>query len=125
MLILEVGKMLYPEALDLFEALKDGRKIIETRANSTKYWSLNIDQEIWFKSLATREILQKKIIKNPRFYQYFGDARRTIAHAYKKEDFQKIMPGVRSLEEVIKNYFAFPDYEQKVARFGLVVFEVG
>ena len=37
-------------------------------------------------------------------------------------DFRKVMPFVSSVEEMKKVYYSFPNYKEKINKFGLIVF---
>jgi ASC-1-like (ASCH) protein len=40
----------------------------------------------------------------------------------KKIDFKKIMPFVNSIEEMKEIYYSFPNYKEKIEKFGIVAF---
>ena len=99
---------------DNFDEVENGTKRIETRAGTIKYQSIQVGDTLTFvcgESQCIKKIIQK-------FHWSSIDA------MVKEIDFKKIMPLVKSVEEMKKVYAGYPDYEQKIREFGLFGFEI-
>jgi ASC-1-like (ASCH) protein len=97
-----------------FEVIKEGRKTIESRAAIDRYRKIKEGDVLVF--VCGSEKLEKKVKK----VEYY----KTIEEMTKVINFKKVMPFVDSIEEMKKVYFSFPDYKQKIDKFGLVVFKL-
>jgi ASC-1-like (ASCH) protein len=42
----------------------------------------------------------------------------------KKIPFKKIMPDLKSVTEVKKAYYSYPNYKEKIQKFGILAFEL-
>lgn len=99
---------------DTFEAIRDGRKRVETRAATIKY-----------KDIVAGDVLEmscdgdkfEKKIKKVRHFPSISE----LLKVYKPED---INPTLHSEEALTKKYHSFPNYEEKIKEFGLVAFEL-
>lgn len=114
MRVLKMGNMKSED--DLFDFMRFGKKTIDTRANTPKYQDICIGDKLVFESIATKD----KIIRRVKAIRWH----ETIAEAVKHEDYTKILPGLKTLEEITQAYYYFPDYEEKIKKWGLVVFEL-
>lgn len=97
-----------------FDEVKNGSKQIETRAASTKYQPIVEGDVLQF--VCEKETLSKKILRKQHF--------ASIDAMIKKIPFKKIMPSVKSVEEMKKAYSSYSDYDQKIKQFGIFVFEL-
>ncbi len=97
-----------------FEAIKKGRKTIDTRASTDKHRRIEEGDVLVF--VCGNDKLEKKVEK----VEYY----KTIEEMTKAIDFKKIMPFVDSIEEMKKVYFSFPGYREKIDKLGLVVFRL-
>jgi ASC-1-like (ASCH) protein len=97
-----------------FDEVKNGIKSIETRAGTIKYQPIEIDDMLTF--VCGKEKCSKKIIK--KFHW------KSINAMVKEINFKKVMPSVKSVDEMKKAYSSYPDYEMKIKEFGLLGFEL-
>lgn len=97
----------------VFDSIKDGQKNIETRAATVKYQKTEPGDTLIF--ICGNEKLEKKV-KKINLY-------RTIDEMIKDINFKKIMPFVNSVDEMKKTYYSFPNYKDKIKKFGLIAFE--
>ena len=97
-----------------FDEVKSGVKSIETRACTVRYQPIEVGDTLTF--VCGKEKCMKKIIK--KFHW------RSVDAMTKKINFKKIMPSVKSVEEMKKVYASYPDYEKKIKEHGLLGFEL-
>jgi len=98
----------------IFDSIRDGEKAIETRPATDKYRKIKEGDILVF--ICGDEKLEKEIEK--------VDYYKSIDEMTKVIDFKKIMPFVDSIEEMKNIYFSFPNYKDKIGKFGLVVFKL-
>jgi len=96
----------------VFDLIKNGEKTIETRAATDKYRKIKEGDILVF--VCNDDKLEKEIEK--------VDYYKSIDEITKAIDFKKIMPFVDSIEEMKQVYYSFPDYREKIRKFGLIVF---
>ena len=96
----------------VFDAIKNGQKVIETRAATDKYREVKSGDILVF--LCGDEKLEKQIKK--------VDIYESIDEMVKVIDFKDVMPFVDSVDAMKKVYFSFPKYKEKIEKFGLIVF---
>ena len=97
-----------------FDELQSGIKSIETRAASPKYQSIKIGDTLTFicgNNKFSRVIKTKRHFKN-------------LDSMFKVIPFKKIMPELDSIEEVKKIYYSYPNYKEKIKKFGILAFEL-
>ncbi|KKR88574.1 MAG: hypothetical protein UU85_C0004G0145 [Candidatus Wolfebacteria bacterium GW2011_GWA2_42_10] len=99
---------------DIFKAIKNGKKKIETRAATEKYRELKINDVIMF--VCGKEILKKKIKSAENF--------KTISALLKKYKPQQINPRIKIEKELRKMWYSFPNYRKKIRKHGLVVWKL-
>ena len=99
---------------DNFEEVRDGSKSVETRAGTTRYQPIEVDDTLVF--VCGDESFSKRVAK--KFHWSSIDA------MVKEVDFKKVMPSVKSVEEMKIVYFSYPDYENKIKEHGLLGFEL-
>ena len=98
----------------VFDSIKKGDKIIETRAATNKYRKIKKGDILVF--VCEGEKLEKEVKK----VSYF----KSIDGMIKEIDFKKIMPFVNSIKEMKQVCYSFTDYQEKINQFGLVVFDL-
>ena len=98
----------------VFDSVKEGDKIIETRAATVKNRKIKKGDFLVF--VCEGEKLEKEIKK----VSYF----KSIDGMVKEIDFKKIMPFVNSIEEMKQVCYSFSNYQEKIKQFGLVAFEL-
>lgn len=97
-----------------FEDVRKGIKPIETRAGTVRYQPIEVGDTLVF--VCGDERFEKKVTKK---YHW-----PSIDAMVAEIPFNKIMPDVASIEEMKKAYASYPDYEEKIAEFGLLGFEL-
>jgi len=100
---------------DNFDEVKAGLKTIETRAASFKYKNIQAGDILIF--ACGKERLSKQVVKRQHF--------PSVEEMVKEIPFNKIMPGVKSVEEMKKVYSSYPDYDEKIKEFGILALELG
>lgn len=98
----------------VFGAIKNGQKTIETRAATDKYRRIKVGDVLVF--VCGDEELEKSVEK--------ADIYKSIDEMVKVIDFKNVMPFVDSIDEMKKVYFSFPNYKEKIEKFGLVAFKL-
>jgi ASC-1-like (ASCH) protein len=99
---------------DNFEELRSGIKAVETRAASIKYQPIEKGDTLIF--VCSKDKFSKTITKKTHF--------KSIDAMLKKIPFRKIMPGLKSVAEVKKAYYSYPNYKEKIQEFGILAFEL-
>ncbi len=94
--------------LDIFSAIKNGRKKIETRARTPRYRNVGKGEILTFMCGAKK--FQKKVKKAEHF--------KTIAALLKKHQPREINPFISAESELRKMYQGF--YREKVKQYGIV-----
>jgi ASC-1-like (ASCH) protein len=97
-----------------FELIQEGKKKIETRAGNQEYFQIRENDSIEF-SCGGEKIIKR--VKKISHYKNLDDL--FVAHK-----FQEINPEVSSYEELREKYAAFPGYEQRIKKYGILVFEL-
>jgi|SRR3989344_1831952 len=98
-----------------FDEIKDGSKLIETRAATVKYRPIQVGDTLIFTCKAER--LAKKVLSKRHFV--------SIEIMIKTVPYQKIMPSVKSIAEMERAYSSYTGYDKKIRTFGLFAFELG
>jgi ASC-1-like (ASCH) protein len=98
---------------EIFDALRDGRKKVETRAATAKYKNLKAGEVISFS--CDGEGFEKKISKVTHL-----DSIEALLKKYKPQD---INPNLKTKEEIVAMYHSFPGYEEKIKKEGIVAIE--
>ncbi|OGZ04200.1 MAG: hypothetical protein A2648_01300 [Candidatus Lloydbacteria bacterium RIFCSPHIGHO2_01_FULL_41_20] len=99
---------------NIFDAIKSGKKKIETRAATVKYKDIKTGDVFVFvcgKSRFERKV--KKVFHS-----------KTVEGLLKKYKIKDIRPDIKTKEKFVKSYEAFAGYSQKIRRFGIMAFEV-
>ncbi|MBU4082341.1 hypothetical protein KKB98_00070 [Patescibacteria group bacterium] len=98
----------------VFDTIKKGQKTIETRAATDKYRRIKAGDILVF--VCGDEKLDKSVEK--------VDIYKGIDEMIKVIDFKSVMSFVNSIDEMKKVYFSFPNYKEKIEKFGLVAFKL-
>lgn len=96
---------------DIFNAIKSGKKKIETRAGSMKYRSISKGD------IAVLVCSKSKFEMKINLVQKFSSI-KALLRKYKPFD---INPKIKTAAELQKMYSSFPGYDQKIRKYGLVV----
>lgn len=98
---------------DIFEAISDGSKKIETRAATTKFKNLKSGDIVL---LVCGKNKAEKKIKNVQTFKTIGK----LVDVYKVSD---INPGLKTQEQLTKMYYSFSNYKEKIDKYGLIAME--
>lgn len=107
-----------------FEALKKGKKTVETRALNSE------EKDRYFGDLQTGDLLVLNYIENGKIRESLKTAIRgvrimkTVGELLKKYDIDNIWPG-GSEKELVAFYKSIPDYYEKIEKNGLAAIELG
>ena len=95
-----------------FLEIKDGLKVVETRAATPKYQEVKKGDGLVI--VCGKSRLEKKI-KRVRIFTSIGAMVKVISY-------KKIMPSVDSLTEMRKIYYGYPGYREKLKKHGVIAF---
>jgi ASC-1-like (ASCH) protein len=98
---------------DIFEAIKQGRKKVETRAATQKYRKISSGDTIFF--ICGKDSSKKEV----KSVEIFNDIDELLLNHKIKE----IAPDINTKEELEKMYNSFPGYKEKIKKFGLIALE--
>lgn len=99
---------------DIFNAIKKGKKKVETRAATEKYRKIrtgDILKLICGKERFTKSV--KKVVVVP-----------SITALLKKYRPQEVNPVCKNAKEIRRVYYSFPDYKEKIKKFGIIALEL-
>lgn len=99
---------------DTFEFIKSGKKKVETRAGSVKYQ--NIKDEDVLILFCTGKKFEKRVKKV--FHS------NSIKELLKKYSPRTINPSTNTEKELTEVYYGYPNYKEKIKKFGLLAFEL-
>lgn len=99
---------------NIFEAILDGRKKVETRAATKKFSNIKAGD---FVALVCGGEKVAKIVRRAEIF-------KTIEKMLEKYKVKDINPFLNSAEELEKMYYSFPDYRKKIKRYGLMALEL-
>jgi ASC-1-like (ASCH) protein len=102
---------------DIFKAVKTGDKTIETRPATAKYRAIQKGDELTLLSLESGE----EITKMANWVHYY----QTIEEMAKSEEVDKIVPGIKTAEDLIEVFEDFKrkwgeEYTNKLKQYGIV-----
>ena len=95
-----------------FKEIKNGLKVIETRAATERYKKIKAGDRLIFICGKTRLI--KIIAKVKRF--------RSVGAMFRAINYAKIMPSAGSASGARKIYYSYPGYKEKIKKFGIIAF---
>ena len=98
-----------------FDELKKGLKSVETRAATVRYNAVQKGDVLVI--VCGKARIEKKIKRVRHF--------ASIAALTKAIPYKKINPSARSIAEVVKMYYGYPGYKEKIKKFGIVAMELG
>ncbi len=99
---------------EIFEAIKSGRKKVETRAATVRNVKMQAGDEVLF--VCGKQSLKKSITKATKY--------RTIKAMLKDYEVKQIAPDLKTENELRDMYFAWPSYRDKIKQFGLIALEL-
>lgn len=103
-----------PESVYSFDAIGAGDKWVETRAATDKYTKIKAGDELVF-SCGNKKI-EKKVLRGTIF--------KDIASMLKRYKVTDIMPNKKTQDDLEAAYFSYPDYREKIEKFGLIALEI-
>ncbi len=95
---------------DIWQAIKNGKKKVETRAGTVKYQKVAVGDELEFVCVGQKLI--KKITKVEHF--------KSVEALCKKYRPSQINPNAKTEAELIKMYSKFSGYTEKIKKYGLL-----
>lgn len=98
----------------IFDAIRDGRKKVETRAATVRYQKTEKGDRVML--VCGKDVFEKKVVDVQIF--------KSIDTLLKKYKVRQINPNVKTEEELRKLYYSFPGYREKIKRYGLVAIEL-
>jgi len=99
---------------DIFEAIKKGRKKMETRAATPKYREVEAGDELVF-TCGGKKL--SKCVLSARVF-------KTIGSLLKEYQVKDINPAFKTEKELKKMYQSFPGYAEKIKKYGLIALEL-
>jgi|SRR3989338_4368051 len=99
---------------NIFDAIRDGKKKVETRAHTARYQHSKRGDTLVF--VCGRERFKRRVKRALRFKSINAMLRVYKAH--------NINPFVSSKKELEKIYGSFPGYKEKIKKFGLIAMEL-
>lgn len=99
---------------NIFEAIREGKKKVETRAASARYRNIKAGDILRF--VCGKDSFGKKVKKVKVF--------KSIPSLLQKYRANEINPIVHSQAELQKMYYSFPGYRDKIKRYGIIAIEL-
>ncbi|MCP6719656.1 MAG: hypothetical protein KJI71_05580 [Patescibacteria group bacterium] len=99
---------------DIFEAVREGRKKVETRAATTRF--VNIEPGDTVKLVCGNDSFEKQVKRVEIF--------KTIDELLQRYKFKEINPLVSSEKELKEMYYSFSNYQEKIRKYGLIALEL-
>lgn len=100
---------------DIFLDIKSGKKTVETRAATERYKDIKAGDMLVL--VCGKERLEK-VIKKVRIF-------KTINSLLKTYSIKKIVPKLNSEKEWREELYTYPNYKEKIKKFGLIALELG
>ena len=97
-----------------FLDIKSGKKTVETRAATEKYRDIKDGDLI---VLACGKERFEKTVKKAKIF-------KTIKALVKAYPINKIMPNISTEKELRDAYYSYPNYKEKIKKFGLIALEL-
>jgi len=99
---------------DTFLDIKSGKKAVETRAATERYQNIKAGDGLVL--VCGKNRFEKKVKKAKIF--------KTIKGLAKAYPIKKIMPDISSIKELEMTYYSYPNYKEKIKKFGLIALEL-
>lgn len=99
---------------DIFDAIKSGKKKVETRAATERYRNIKIGDTV--KLICGKNSFEMKVKKVKIF--------KTIIAILRDYKIKQINPNVESEKELRKMYYSFTGYRDKIRKYGLIAIEL-
>lgn len=98
---------------NIFEAIRDKTKKVETRAATPKFAGLKKGD--WVVLVCGQDKLEKQIKKVKIF--------KSLSFLLQEYSFKDINPFALSVDDLEKMYDSFPGYQEKIGKYGLIALE--
>jgi len=99
---------------DIFDAIKSGKKKVETRAATTRYLKIHAGDIVTF--ICGEKRFSKKITRVKIF--------KTIQSMLKQYKPKAINPKAKTPKDLLEIYYSFPGYKEKIKKYGIVALEL-
>lgn len=99
---------------DTFLDIKVGKKTVETRAATEKYKGIKAGDVLVLS--CGKEKFEKGVKKAKIF--------KSIKSLIKTYPVKKIMPEISTEKELTVAYYSYPNYKEKIKKFGLIALEL-
>ncbi len=99
---------------DIFEAVRSGRKKIETRAATKKYAGIEAGDTVVLS--CGRDRFEKRVTRAERF--------ASVSAILRKYRPAAINPATRTAREARAMWSSFPGYKEKIRKCGLIAFHL-
>lgn len=99
---------------DIFEAIKSGKKKIETRAATERYRKIGQGDKVCL--VCGREKFIKQVVA--------ARVSKSIPALLKKYQPSQINPKIKTEAGLRKMCYSFPGYREKIKKLGLIAFEL-
>ena len=99
---------------DIFEAIINGKKKIETRAATERFRDIKAGDTVVL--VCGNKKINKKVSKVELF--------KSMATVLKKYKPEAINPKIHTIQEARDMWYSFPGYKEKIKKYGLIVFNL-
>src|SRR3989344_5482859 len=99
---------------DIFDAIKSGKKTVETRAATVKYKDIQAGDSLVL--ICGTQRFEKKIKKATIF--------KSIPAMLRKYKIKQIMPKLSTQKELEVSCYSYPGYKEKIKNFGIIALEL-
>lgn len=99
---------------DTFQAIRDGRKKVETRAATVRYRDIKAGDAVTF--VCGKEKFERRVKRATTF--------KTITAMLRTYNVSDISPNYSTAKELRAKYNTFHGYREKIKKFGLIALEL-
>jgi ASC-1-like (ASCH) protein len=99
---------------DNFLEVKNGLKVVETRAAAPKYRQIKKGDTLVI--VCGKDRMEKKV-KRVRIFPSIGAMVKVIPY-------KRIMPSIKSLSDLQQVYYGYPGYRDKLKKYGVIAFDI-
>jgi len=99
---------------DIFEAIRSGKKTVETRAATARYRDIASGDQVLL--VCGRDSFVKKV-RSARLFQ-------SLPALLRQHRVRDINPYIRTAAALQAMYESFPGYKEKIKKFGLIALEL-
>jgi len=98
----------------VYDLIKSGRKKLETRAGGPRYQHIKKGDTVVLK--CGKDSFEKTVTKVHKF--------KSVKEMLKRHKPSEIDPRFQSAEELIALYHSFPNYDERLKKYGVIAFEL-